>query len=160
MSTPGPLGLYDLLAPQFLLGFNFPAYIDKYLSLLSVSDFQSTSDDNAILYTGTVYFPSAPGEPPVLPQHTDPSGAVFDFHDINFRFRLLIPRTANHTINNVINDIPSLVFPPSLQPLKDNVFGSSGSPSGASDAPGIAFELDLLLTVLTFHLGPNWLPAI
>ncbi len=160
MSAPGPLGLYDLLAPQFLLGFNFPAYIDKYLSLLSVSDFQSTSDDNAILYTGTVYFPSAPGEPPVLPQHTDPSGAIFDFHDINFRFRLLIPRAANHTINNDINDIPSLVFPPSLQPLKDNVFGSSGSPSGVSDAPGIAFELDLLLTVLTFHLGPHWLPAI
>jgi hypothetical protein len=160
MSTPGPLGLYDLLAPQFLLGFNFPAHIDQYLSLLSVSDFQSTSDDNAILYTGTVYFPSAPGEPPVLPQHTDPSGAVFDFHDISFRFRLLIPRAANHTIDNAVGDIPSLVFPSSLQPLKDNVFGSSGSPSGVSDAPGIAFELDLLLTVLTFHLGPHWLPAI
>ena len=160
MSTPGPLGLYDLLAPQFLLGFSFPEHIDKYLSLLSVAEFQSTSDENAILYTGTVYFPSAPGQPPALPQHTDPSGAIYDFHDDNFRFRLLIPRTGAHFISTAVNDIPALVFPPSLQPLKDNVFGSSGSPSGPSDAPGVAFELDLLLNLLTFHLGPHWLPAV
>ena len=160
MSTPGPLGLYDLLAPQFLLGFSFPEHIDKYLSLLSVAEFQSTSDENAILYTGTVYFPSAPGQPPLLPQHNDPSGAIYDFHDDNFRFRLLIPRTGAHFISTAVNDIPALVFPPSLQPLKDNVFGSSGSPSGPSDAPGVAFELDLLLNLLTFHLGPHWLPAV
>src|SRR4029077_12470168 len=92
--------------------------------------------------------------------HKDPSGAIFDFHDVNFRFRLLIPRAGAHFINTAINDIPSLVFPPSLQPLKDNLFGSSGSPSGPSDSPGIAFELDLLVNLFTFHLGPDWLPAI
>ena len=160
MSSPGPLGLYDLLAPQFLLGFTFPKHVDEYLSLLSVSEFQSTSDEDSILYTGTVYFPSAPGQPPVLPQHKDPSGAIFDFHDINFRFRLLLPRAGAHFISTAVNDIPSLVFPPSLEPLKDNVFGTSGSPSGPSDSPGIAFELELLVNLLTFHLGSDWLPAI
>ena len=152
------LALYDLLAPQFLLGFSFPDYIDKYLSVLSVADLQTTSDDNAVLHTGTVYFPV--GSPPHPPQHTDPSGAVFDFHDITFRFRLLIPRSGSSFIQTAVNDIPSLVFPPSLEPLKDNVFGSVASPSQATDAPGIGFQLDLLLTVLTFHLGPHWLPAV
>ncbi len=152
------LALYDLLAPQFLLGFSFPEYIDKYLSLLSVADYQTTSDDNAVLYTGTVYFPV--GSPPQPPQHTDPSGAIFDFHDISFRFRLLIPRSGSTFVHTAINDIPSMVFPPSLEPLKDNVFGSIASPSQPTDFPGIAFELDLLLTVLTFHLGPHWLPAV
>jgi hypothetical protein len=151
------LGLYDLLAPQFLLGFSFPDYIDKYLSLLSVADFQTTSDDIAVLYTGTVYFPGSTG---TLPKHTDPSGAVFDFHDISFRFRLLIPRTAANLINKSLDDIPSQVFPPSLEPLKDNVFGPAGSPSGPSDYPGVAFQLELLVNLLTFHLGPHWEPAV
>src|SRR5947209_6660169 len=74
-------------------GVLFPDFIDKYLSLLAVADFQSTSDPNAVLYTGTVFFPSSPGSPPVL-QHRDPSGAVLDFpNDLTLQFRLLIPRS-------------------------------------------------------------------
>ena len=154
------LFLYDLLAPQFLLGFSFPDYIDKYLSVLSVSDFQTSSDDMAVLYTGTVYFPSGFGSNAGPPQHTDPSGAIFDFNDMNFRFRLLIPRSGASFIRTAISDIPSLAFPPSLQPLEDNVFGTVGSPSGPTDYPGVAFQLELLLDLLTFHLGSNWQPAV
>jgi hypothetical protein len=155
-----PLALYDLLAPQFFLGFNFPDYIDKYLSLLAVSDLQTSSDDNAVLYTGTVYFPSADGSTPVLPQHVDPSGAIFDFHDFSFRFRLLVPREGAIVVQDALNAIPSAVFPSGLQPLKDDVFGTVGSPAGVTDYPGEAFQLELILNLLTFHLGPNWEPAI
>ncbi len=152
------LTLFDLLAPQFLLGFSFPDYIDKYLSLLSISDLQTTSDDSAVLYTGIVYFLSSP--PGTPPQHTDPSGAVFDFHDISIRFRLLVPRSGASFIRTAVNDIPSLVFPPSLSSLRDDVFGTVGSPSGPTDFPGVAFQLELLLNLFTFHMGPNWQPAI
>lgn len=152
------LTLYDLLAPQFLLGFSFPDYIDQYLSLLSVTGLETTSDDNATLYRGTVEFPV--GSPPHPPQHTDPSGAVFDFEDIAFRFRLLIPRAGSIVLHSIVEDIPSPVFPASLEPLRDNIFGSPGSPSVPTDFPGIAFELDLLVTGLDFHLGPHWLPAV
>ena len=151
------LALYDLLAPQFLLGFSFPDYIDKYLALLSVSDLQTSSDDDAVLYTGTVYYPASGGGPP---QHTDPSGAIFDFHDMNLRFRLLIPRSGAGFIRTAVDDIPSLVFPPSLEPLKDDVFGVVGSPAGRTDYPGVAFQLELLLDLFTFHLGSNWQPAV
>ncbi len=155
-SIPKPLALYDLLATHFSLGFSFPDYIDHYLSLLSVSEFQATSDPNGILYTGTVYFPTS-----ALPQHQDPNGAIFDFHDISFRFRLLFPRTGADIISSALSKVPALIFPPSLEPLRDNAFGASASPpSGPTDFPGVAFQLELLLNLVTFHLGPHWLPAV
>jgi hypothetical protein len=155
------MGLYDLLAPQFLLGFQFPAHIDDYLSKLAVSDLQMVSDPNAVLYTGTAYWRTTSGSPAALPQHQDPSGAIFDLHDFSFRFRLLVPRTGAHFIQTAIDDIPSSVFPASLEPLKDNVFGAlSSPPSESSDYPGNAFQLDLLFNLLTLHLGPHWLPAV
>jgi hypothetical protein len=67
------MGLYDLLAPQFLAGFEIPAHIDEYLSLLAVTNLQSSADYDNVLYTGTVRFPSQPGSAPVL-QHRDPRG--------------------------------------------------------------------------------------
>jgi hypothetical protein len=154
MPSVKALGLYDLLAPQFLAGFQFPDYIDKYLSLLAVAEFETTSDANGTLYTGTVFFPSAPGQPPVL-THQDPSGAVFDFHDITLGFRLLIPRAASSPIKTVIDTAAmSSSFAPFQQVA--NALGTQTSPT---DYPGIGFQLDLLLTVLTFHLGDDWKPG-
>ena len=150
------LGLYDLLASQFLAGFQFPDYIDKYLSILAVADLQTTSDPGGILYTGTVFFPSSPGNAPVL-QHQDPSGAIFDFHDITIQFRLLVPRAGSAPVKTVIDTIATAnaAFVPVQQIV--NAFGAQNA--AGTDYPGIGFQLELLLTVLTFHLGKDWKPA-
>jgi len=150
------LGLYDLLAPQFLAGFQFPDYIDKYLSLLAVADLRTTSDSGGVLYTGTVFFPSSPGSPPVL-RHQDPSGAIFDFHDITLQFRLLIPRAGSAPVKTVIDTVA--MANAALAPIQQivNAFGAQNALG--TDYPGIGFQLELLLTVLTFHLGKDWKPA-
>jgi hypothetical protein len=150
-----PLGLYDLLAPQFLAGFQFPDYIDKYLSLLAVAELQTTSDANGILYNGTVFFPSSPGSRPVL-QHREPSGRVFDFHDLTLQFRLLVPRAGSGPVKDVIDAVAAV---PPLKPVKDLVDALGAQAASPSDYPGIAFQLELLLSGLQFHLGENWKPG-
>jgi hypothetical protein len=154
-ATVKALGLYDLLAPQFLAGFQFPDYIDKYLSVLAVADLQTTSDPNSVLYTGTVFFPSSPGSTPVL-QHREPSGRTFDIKDLTLQFRLLVPRAGSGPIKTVVD---TLAVVPQLQPLKDLVDALGAQTSTPSDYPGIAFQLELLLTGLQFHLGENWKPG-
>ena len=103
-ATTKVLNLYDLLLPQFLAGFQFPDYIDKYLSLLAVADLAMASDDNSVLYTGTVFFPSKPGTPPQL-SHKAPNGAVFDFNDVTLQFRLRVPRAGSSSLESLISSI-------------------------------------------------------
>jgi hypothetical protein len=150
------LGLYDLLAPEFLAGFSFPSYIDQYLSLLSVSNLTMTSDDTGVLYTGTVYFPTGSGSSPPVTQHIDPSGAIFEWSDVNFQFRLRTWREGSSALETVVNQISS--GSNSLETLLNN-FGTTGSNSSGSDYPGLQFRLELLVSVLTFHLGGEWVPG-
>jgi large repetitive protein len=154
--APQALGLYDLLAPEFLAGFNFPGYIDQYLSLLSVSGLTMTSDESGVLYTGTVYFPAGTGNPPVT-QHADPSGAVFEWSDVSFQFRLRAWREASPDVQTVVNAIAS--GGNSLQSLFGS-FAGTGSGAVGSDYPGLRFRLELLVSVLTFHLGNDWVPGV
>ena len=165
-ATVKPLGLYDLLAPQFpaagaavdvlkAVGSQFPDYIDKYLSVLAVADLHSTSDANSILYTGTVFFPSSPGNPPVL-QHREPSGRIFDIQDITLQFRLLVPRAGSGPIKSVID---AMANAPQLKPVQDLVNSLGAETSTPTDYPGIAFQLELLLSGLQFHLGDDWRPG-
>ena len=150
------LGLYDLLAPEFLAGFNFPSYIDQYLSLLSVADLSMSSDDTGVLYTGTVYFPTGTGNPPVT-QHADPSGAIFEWSDVNFQFRLRVWREGSSDVQTAVNALGSSAG--GLATLLDE-FGAAGASSTGSDYPGLRFRLELLLSLLTFHLGAEWLPGV
>ena len=152
------LGLYDLLAPEFLAGFSFPSYIDQYLSLLSVSGLTMTSDDSGVLYTGTVYFPTGGNNSAPVTQHNDPSGAVFEWSDVNFQFRLRVWREGSSDLQSVVNAISS--GSGNLQALF-NGFGSvaSNSSTTASEYPGLSFRLELLLSLLTFHLGKDWVPG-
>jgi large repetitive protein len=152
-ATVKPLGLYDLLAPQFLAGFQFPDFIDKYLSTLAVADLQTTSDVNSILYTGTVFFPDSLGGPPVL-QHRDPTGQVFDIADLTLQFRLLVPRAGSPHLKSVIDTLAV-----GFQPIKDVVDSLGAQTDTPTDYPGIAFQLELLLSGLQFHLGDGFRPG-
>jgi hypothetical protein len=147
-----PLGLYDLLAPEFLAGFAFPAHIDEYLRPLSVSGLTMTSDDAGVLYTGTVFFGSD-GVPPSN-QHTDPSGAVFQWNDLNFQFRLRVWREASPDIQTAVNALGG-----SSNTLS-SLFDTFGTTTAPTDYPGLRFRLELLLSLVTFHLGPSWVPGL
>ena len=152
-ATVKPLGLYDLLAPQFLAGIQFPDFIDKYLSTLAVAELQTTSDANSILYTGTVFFPDSLGGPPVL-QHREPTGQVFDITDLTLQFRLLVPRAGSPRLKSIIDTLAV-----GLQPIKDVVDSFGAQTATPTDYPGVAFQLELLLSGLQFHLGDGFRPG-
>ncbi len=150
-SAVRPLGLYDLLAPEFLAGFAFPDYVDQYLRPLSVSGLTMTSDPDGVLYAGTVFFGSD-GVPPSN-QHADPSGAVFEWSDLNLQFRLRVWREASPDVQAAADALGTSAG--SLSSLLGD-FGPATSPT---DFPGLRFRLELLLSVVTFHLGPHWFPG-
>ena len=137
--------LYDLLAPEFLGGFSFPSYIDDYLKLLAVSDLTMTSDDTSgsytggILYTGTVFFPSAPGDPAPVTQHTDPSGAVFQWSDVNFQFRLRTWREGSSDVQTVVNAVSGITSGSNtIQGLFNNFNPNSAARSAVRTTPDFA----------------------
>ncbi len=84
------LGLYELLAPQFLVGVTFPPHVDKYLAFASVEELRTAFDNSGIVYTGRVSF-GGEGEAAPRREHQDPSGGVFRWDDVFVDFRLTIP---------------------------------------------------------------------
>ena len=157
--------LYDLLGPEFFAGFSFPSYIDDYLSKLTVNDLAMASDDTTsasygggVLYTGTVGFPTIPGAPPAVTQHTDPSGAVFSWNDITFSFRLRTWREGSSTLKSVLqNSVVSRLT--SIGSYFDDFAPASSSTTTSSDYPGLRFRLELMISNVAFHLGPDWSPG-
>ena len=144
--------LYHLLAPEFLGGFTFPSYIDDYLKLLAASYRTMTSDDTSgsytggVLYTGTVFFPSAPGDPAPVTQHTDPSGAVFQWSDVNFQFRLRTWREGSSDVQTAVNAVSGITSGSNtIQGLFNNFNPNSAAPPSSPDYPGLRFRLELLL---------------
>jgi len=161
---PKPLGLYDLLAPHFLAGVDFPDYIDKYLSFLNIENLRTASDENAIVYRGTAVFSERDG---VLPEfrHRAPSGAIFDWKDIEVRFRLTVPRDGSDAIGDAVSDLAGSTFPGgvSFTDLDDllNTFGAVNQDTTdviPSEYPGFRFRLELQLSLLEIHLS-GWRPA-
>lgn len=150
------LGLYELIAPEFLAGFTFPPHIDSYLSKLGVDELRTAFSDNAIVYTGRCSFMGGGGASPT-PIHHDPSGAVFEWNDVTIDFCLTVPRIGSAVINTAVNTVANA--PINQSALKDVLAKMGTSNATPTDFPSFAFRLELLITALTFHLGDDWIPA-
>ncbi|MTB50414.1 hypothetical protein [Lewinella sp. W8] len=170
------LDLYDLLGPQFQLGFSFPDYIDRVLSLLAVDEFETTYDDALIIYVGTLVL-NGDGEGGAFEQE-QPGGTSFSWNGNRFPFRMTVSRDATNQINDVINpagnpptansDLDNVVellqdLRPASEPDTDRDIAHP-NPAGAfdetvTDYPGFAFKLELLVDVLNFSLGQDWKPG-
>jgi hypothetical protein len=171
--TATKLGLYELLAPQFLIGFTFPDYIDQYLAVLSVDTLRTAFDQVGVIYTGRASF-GGRGEGAPLPalQHRDPSGAVFEWQDVTLDFRLTIPRDGAAVIHDAANRLASGGSVASGLTTLDGLFDQFGAveqiqrdgggmivQEAPTEYPGLRFRLELMLTALSFRLGNDFVAA-
>lgn len=173
------LGLYELLTPFFLAGFNLPDYIDKYLAVLGIEELHTAIDDTAIVYTGICTLDGDAAAQPHMEHHA-PTGELFTWRDTQLRFRLTIPRVAIAPwltgqlgqVNIIATALVGLPGPAAAQndgSLLLNVSdllltrlqppGAPGPPA-TTDAPHFAFRLELMITEVALHLGKTWRPAI
>src|SRR5262245_34913029 len=84
------LGLYELVAPQFLAGLT--DYLDEYLSVLSVEELHTAVDDNASVYTGLA---QVTGKDLTI---KFPGGPTFNPLEAQLRFRMVVPRLGDAAI--------------------------------------------------------------
>lgn len=146
------LGLLDVIAPYFFAGdrptsspastsgIDLGGVYDDVIGFLKVRSIDSTWDEDAVCIWGRAGF-DEPGQG----QHTTPHGEVFDWHDIEIRFRLTAARTESATVAAAVAALGS------ADPLSAVIAALSAS-SGPSDAPTSTFRLDLLITSVTLHL--------
>ncbi|MDC0666395.1 hypothetical protein [Nannocystis radixulma] len=151
-------GLYELLSPSFLAGFTFPAHIDRYLSTLGVDSMRAAVDETGVVYAGRCSFVGQGGAAPVR-EHRDPDGRVFYWEDVTLDFRLTVPRDGAQFIRDAVIAIADApISEPELRDLLD-VFGAVEQTAAPTEYPGVRFRLEILVSVLTFHLGNSWIPG-
>jgi len=150
------LGLLDLLAPQFLAGFDLPDAVEELLTFLDIDELQAAWDEAGVVYAGKVQF-TGTGDASLTPRFRTPSGTSFEPDDINIQFRLTLPRAGADQIRMVVNDSPLLDLKEALDHFE---VISGGVPLTPSDYPGFAFRLELLLNGVFLPLSEiGFIPA-
>jgi large repetitive protein len=150
------LGLLDLLAPYFFAGYrpptgsslpiNLGGIYDDVVGALSIREVDTCWDDDAVCLWGRAGFTD-----PTQAHHTTPQGEVFDWNDVEVRFRLTASRAESSTLASAVSSLGS------SDPLSQLITALGGTATG-SDAPTTSFRLDLLITAVTLHL-PSVRPA-
>lgn len=151
------LGLFDLLAPELLLGMKFPdavSFLEEYITRLAVVKLHEAWDDQAIVYSGLVrYSPNGTGAS--TPQFTAASGSSLSPSSPDAQFRLTVFRKSSSQIKEVVDDtsVDAFAF---LRPALNRLETQNVT---TSDYPGFSFELELLLQNATLKLPASMRPA-
>ncbi|CAM2069351.1 hypothetical protein SCOR_28530 [Sulfidibacter corallicola] len=162
------LGIYELLTPQFLLGFTFIEEVDRYLSVLGVDTLHTAFDDTTIVYSGTMSFGGELGNLPKL-SYRAPGGALIEAEDSELAFRLTVPRnpasndfqTAMTWLNTNAGGIglEDTDIAVNLTQLMQVMGGQAAAAPNTTDAYSHGFRLELMVSTLSFELGESWLPG-
>ncbi len=147
-------GLYDLLAPQFLVGVELPSWLDEIFNFLRLETLEEAWDDNGIVYYGKAQF-VGDGSAQAPTSATTPSGSVFQWEDVNLQFRLTIPRTRSDFIQTAVSSAGGTAS--SSSPIADlnNLFNRlevTSATNDPSDYPGVGFQLELMFSAISIHL--------
>ncbi|MDB5203707.1 MAG: hypothetical protein JWQ27_3116 [Ferruginibacter sp.] len=157
------LGLFDLLAPQYLAGIQLPQQVQNYLAVLGIDEFNSFYDDHFIVYSGTASF-EGDGSGSAEVVHEDPSGARFTWERKNIQFRMIVPRDGAEFVDRAANSSSDGKLPAvaallnDLRPQPDSDMDVLAAP--VVDFPAVSFRLELLVDILNFSLGAEWKPGI
>lgn len=162
------LGLFDLLAPQYLMGLQFSDQVHQYLSLLGIDEFNSFYTGGSVVYAGSASF-RGDGSGSAEVVHQDPNGRRFTWERENIQFRMIIPRNGAEFVDNAVND-----FNPSdsdddgklpdasrlLNDLRPQPDADMDLTDAITDYPAVGFRLELLVDILNFSLGEDWKPGV
>ena len=152
------LGLFNLLAPHYLVGFDFPEYIHRYLSIISVDELRTQVGPQAILYSGTCSPDGAGAGTEIVHEPPGGGGGRFRWNGSRMRFRMVVPRDGAAFVNTVAHSSSNGSLP-QVAGVLDDLLPTEPTSTAVSDYPGLRFRLELLVDALTFSLGDEWLPG-
>jgi hypothetical protein len=144
------LGLLDVIAPYFFAGtrpttgstggISLGGVYDEVMGALKLREVDSCWDEDSICIWGVAGF-----DDPTEAHHTTPDGEVFDWHDVEIRFRLTAPLAESTTLASALASMSS------TDPLVALVAALGGG-TAPTAAPASQFRLDVLITAVTLHL--------
>lgn len=157
------LGIFDLIAPEFLVGVNINNTFHQIVSFLRVNELHTAWDDSGVVYSGIASYEGTGNASPV-PQHTTPSGSLIKWLTTDILFRLTVPRSGASAIKSKIDAAASAAGSGSaldkLRQVLDDL-GSVPAPAGQnSDYPGFKFRLELLVDAAIHLPKSKLLPAM